>query len=271
MNKAVMVILSLVCLGIYLFVSAPEKLEKSDQLSSDKRLSVDHLFEAVNAIGAHARHIYTSEIVMKGKKVGLKFGEDWVEKNVHQGPLPALFLRELSSELEKRYLPLGLYLGSDNPINVSNLFKGEALVNYRTVLETRQPYITNLEGYGSIAMFPDLASAKGCVTCHNEHPDSPKTDWKLNDVMGATTWTWPTETVSQSEINTAVNITLEALESAYTNYLKKTETFAEQPSIGEKWPSSGYYVLPSQDTYIDSVMDAAAKDVLTVMLQAEGI
>jgi len=30
----------------------------------------------------------------------------------------------------------------------------------------------------------DLASAPSCVHCHNAHPDSPKRDFKLNDVMG---------------------------------------------------------------------------------------
>ena len=24
----------------------------------------------------------------------------------------------------------------------------------------------------------------GCVSCHNTHPDSPKTNWKLGDVRG---------------------------------------------------------------------------------------
>ena len=31
---------------------------------------------------------------------------------------------------------------------------------------------------------PDVAVAPVCVSCHNEHPDSPKTDFELGDVMG---------------------------------------------------------------------------------------
>jgi methyl-accepting chemotaxis protein len=30
----------------------------------------------------------------------------------------------------------------------------------------------------------DKMVAKGCVTCHNAHPDTPKNDWKLDDVRG---------------------------------------------------------------------------------------
>lgn len=32
-----------------------------------------------------------------------------------------------------------------------------------------------IEGVGVVGMFPDFASAGPCVSCHNEHDDSPKT------------------------------------------------------------------------------------------------
>ena len=34
------------------------------------------------------------------------------------------------------------------------------------------------------AIYPDFGVAPVCVSCHNAHPDSPKTDFKLGDVMG---------------------------------------------------------------------------------------
>ena len=34
------------------------------------------------------------------------------------------------------------------------------------------------------AVYADVAIAEPCVTCHNGHKDSPKTDFKLGDVMG---------------------------------------------------------------------------------------
>jgi hypothetical protein len=34
------------------------------------------------------------------------------------------------------------------------------------------------------AVYADKAVSKACVSCHNEHRDSPRTDFKLNDVMG---------------------------------------------------------------------------------------
>lgn len=34
------------------------------------------------------------------------------------------------------------------------------------------------------AVYPDVAVAEACATCHNDHEDSPKTDFKVGDVMG---------------------------------------------------------------------------------------
>lgn len=34
------------------------------------------------------------------------------------------------------------------------------------------------------AVYADVAIADACVDCHNKHQDSPKTDFKLGDVMG---------------------------------------------------------------------------------------
>jgi hypothetical protein len=33
-------------------------------------------------------------------------------------------------------------------------------------------------------VYADIAVAPACVTCHNEHKDTPKNDFKIGDVMG---------------------------------------------------------------------------------------
>ncbi len=35
------------------------------------------------------------------------------------------------------------------------------------------------------AIYADHAVAQACIGCHNAHPQSPKHDFTLNDVMGA--------------------------------------------------------------------------------------
>ena len=34
------------------------------------------------------------------------------------------------------------------------------------------------------AVYPDVAISPACVSCHNGHKDSPRTDFKQGDVMG---------------------------------------------------------------------------------------
>jgi adenylate cyclase len=259
----------IICLSIYLFVSAPEKLPSETRLTSSEHIDVKTLFDTANGMNSVARRIFTSEIVGAGKKVGLEFGEDWKEEHVDKGPLPALFLRELSAELEKRPEPLGLYLGSDEPINPSNLFKDQTAEDYKKVLSTRSSVYSNLEGYGSIAMFPDFASAAGCVTCHNEHPDAPKRDWELHDIMGATTWTWPSDATTSEEVIEILNVEISALGSAYQKYLDKSAKFAKPPAIGDDWPSSGKYVLPSKQIFLNKVLEEAALVTLSAILKAD--
>ena len=34
------------------------------------------------------------------------------------------------------------------------------------------------------AVYADRAISQACIGCHNAHPDSPKRDFKQNDIMG---------------------------------------------------------------------------------------
>ncbi len=43
------------------------------------------------------------------------------------------------------------------------------------------------------AVYPDIAVAEACVTCHNEHADTPKTDFEIGDVMGGVVIRIPVE------------------------------------------------------------------------------
>ncbi|MGB1141196.1 MAG: c-type heme family protein, partial [Halioglobus sp.] len=34
------------------------------------------------------------------------------------------------------------------------------------------------------AVYPDVAVAEACTSCHNDHKDTPRSDFKIGDVMG---------------------------------------------------------------------------------------
>ena len=49
-----------------------------------------------------------------------------------------------------------------------------------------QPFyrFENFQGRQSLRYAVADRMEAGCVSCHNSHPDSPKTDWKVGDVRG---------------------------------------------------------------------------------------
>lgn len=248
------------CLGIYLFVSAPAPLPEGDaRMQAGCLRPVGRLFDSVNAINQAARDVYTRDIVGPGLKLGLKFDEDWQQPGVEAGPLPALFLRLTAAKLEAMPIRLGLYLGSDAPINKSNLFDAGQLQQFITLKDSRQPVFAEQEGYGQIAMYPDIAAAAPCVSCHNDHRDSPKVDWKLNDVMGATTWIYPDEQVASDHYIAAVEATYQAVALAYGDYLAKVQRFATPLQPGTDWPvvDQGRVVVPDMDTFMQRVRQTA--------------
>jgi len=250
----VFALLSLV-LVVYLWVSAPPPLPLAEA-RADEELTVRQLLEVCAAENAAVRALYTKEIVGAGKAVGLAFDERWRDDDVEAGPLPALFLRETARSLEKSPIRLGLFLGSDHPISKANLFTGlqaESFAQMRLDAAPKHFFVEDTGLYS--AMFPDLAVADACVDCHNEHPETTKRDWKLNDVMGATTWTYPKGSVSLAEALDVLEALRNSFREAYDRYLDEAETFSSPPSIGESWPSQGYY-LPNTETFM---REAAAR------------
>jgi hypothetical protein len=116
-------------------------------------------------------------------------------------------------------------------------------------------------------MFPDVAVAPGCVSCHNEHPRSPKTDWKLNDIMGATTWCYPKDKVTLEELLEIVGALRSGFAAGYDAYLAKTKTFGRPPEVGERWPREGYFV-PTREVFMREFERRASGNTVDRLLHA---
>ena len=258
----------IVLLGIYLFVTAPNKLPSQSSIISASKIPIEQAFRIIAQQQSIARSIYTSEIVGPGKRVGLKFGEHWKEDESEEGPLPALLLREAAANITKTNVPIALFLGSDFPIAPSNKFIGNQAKQFEVVKETRRPvFFKSLDTDTHIAMFPDFSKAQPCVSCHNNHPDSPKTDWTTKDVMGATTWAYPKAAVSPDELAAMIYSVRHSLKKAYGSYLEKVGNLHTPPEIGLSWPRDGFF-LPSTDAFMAEVDRRGAAEALNAVLEA---
>ena len=113
-------------------------------------------------------------------------------------------------------------------------------------------------------MFADPAVAQPCIGCHNNHEQSPKHDWQLNDVMGAATWMYPAAAVSLEDLLKAVMVLHQGIRDAYDAYLEKVKTYAHPPVIGELWPRDGYF-LPSTEVFMQAFLQRTAPHTLPVL------
>jgi hypothetical protein len=257
--------LVLAALVVYLFVSAPAPLPAAGRMAGPA-IPIERALTLCAAENAAVRQLYTADIVGAGKQVGLAFDESWRTLGVEAGPLPALFLRETAASLEKNPVRLGLFLGSDKPINTANLFTGEQAERFERLRQDREPqfFLTPDTGLYT-AMFPDLAMAEACVNCHNEHLESPKHDWQLGDVMGATTWTYPSPEVSLEEQMRMLAALRQGFRDAYAGYLDKAVSFTTPPEIGSRWPREGYS-LPSADEFLKEAERRTSPATLSALL-----
>jgi adenylate cyclase len=261
-------LLAFACLGIYLFATAPPPLPET--LATDAVIPVEEMFAVLEAENDAVRALWTKEIVAEGKKAGLKFDEHWRDPDLEAGPLPALFLRETAKSLEKNPLRLSLFLGSDFPINKANRFEGLQLEKFHILGQTQQPQSFYMADTGLYTgMFSDAAVADACVECHNKHEQTPKRDWRLHDVMGATTWMYPAATVSMSDLVKAVAALHRGFQEAYGAYIKKVQGFAVPPALGERWPSEGYF-LPGPEVFMRKVLERTAPHTVAALAGLSG-
>ena len=242
--------LLLILLIVYTFVTAPSQLADTRSSSTEAMIPIQLVLDTIAAENDTVRTLYTRSIVGAGLKAGLRFDEKWKDDDVQAGPLPALFLREAANSIEMNPVPIGLFLGSHQPIASSNRFSGVQSPYFAKILNHRRA--EHFYDQGSrrwTAMFPDFASVAACVNCHNEHPDSPKKDWVLNDVMGATTWSYPRKQVTSSEFMAILAAVRSGFRDAYRSYLEEIETFDEKPQVGSRWPGDGFAV-PDEETFM---------------------
>ncbi|MHA7774980.1 methyl-accepting chemotaxis protein [Roseibium sp. M-1] len=134
------------------------------------------------------RGYYTSNVVAKAKASGaLKPSID--HTNVSDAiPLPATMIHDLSKLLENNSTSIALYSAYPFPNRQTRKLDGfqqEAWDYLRKNPEATfsKEEIRNGKTVMRVAI-ADTMSAEGCVSCHNAHPQSPKTDWKLGEVRG---------------------------------------------------------------------------------------
>ena len=152
-------------------------------------LPVETVADYVHAVIEADREVYTRHVVERLQVKGVVVAsENWEEMNTLL--LPAQFLMESGRVMARKGIGMRYRLISLWPINKRNVASSEfERLGLGTILtHPTKPYTGFVKVGGARyfqAVYPDLAVTQACIGCHNAHPDSPKRDFKLNDVMGA--------------------------------------------------------------------------------------
>ena len=103
-------------------------------------------------------------------------------------PLPATMIHDLSAMMQgggttvRLYSPYPFPQRRDRP---SDQFAQDAWNYLQKSPDGVFARTETLQGRTTVRVaLADRMSAQACVACHNSHPQSPKTDWKLGDVRG---------------------------------------------------------------------------------------
>lgn len=152
-------------------------------------LSPETVADYIHAVVQSHRAFYTAHVVQLLEEQGIaSAGGEWsTQKNTI--PLPVQVVNETSQHLNTKFTGLRYQLISLWPINRKNNPRDhidrsglEALVS-----KPERPVTRTLKLGGQTyfhAIYPDLAVSQSCVACHNSHPNSPKKDYKVGDIMG---------------------------------------------------------------------------------------
>jgi len=152
-------------------------------------ISPQTMADSLHMVMASDRTVYTKLIVnrlVKEDKV-IKASEHW--KDDKALVLPAQMFRYGAEMVAEKGGNFSYSLISEWPINSQNNAKTEIeKVGLKYIAANPGKNYYSEEKLGDkkyfTAIYADTGVAPACVSCHNKHKDSPRTDFKLGEVMG---------------------------------------------------------------------------------------
>lgn len=180
----VLLILSLIGLPFVMINSLASATVKQMELQADE----------ISTLATGIRSYYADNVVSRLQQAGGKavFSENY--RDIHGGiPIPATLSIELGALFDSAhsdgridYAFLSDYPFAKRDVPPLDSFEKKAIKSLREdpsqlrIVSLERPLFAN----ASYRLATPVFMRQACVTCHNQHPDSPKRDWKVGDVRG---------------------------------------------------------------------------------------
>jgi hypothetical protein len=153
------------------------------------QVSYKDMADALHAVMESDRTVYTRLVVnrLQNEEKVIKASEHF--KDDKALPLPAQMFRFGSEMVAEKKAGFSYSLLSMWPINKQNAAKTAAeKEGLEAVAKDSSKAFYKEETLGKVkyytAVYADRAVSPACVSCHNEHKDTPKKDFKLGQTMG---------------------------------------------------------------------------------------
>jgi len=229
-------ILGVSLVGLIIYIS---NASLSNTINASKQNAVSIIDQYKTLRGYYVKSIIKK---VKANETGLKISYD--HKKMKDGiPLPATLIHDMSELLSKKSgenVKLKLYSEYPFPNRANRKldeFGKQAMAFFKN--DPDSPFVKQekYEGMDVVRVaVADKMIAKACVNCHNSRHDTPKNDWKLNDVRGVLEVISPVShqlANNSSMLNKVIGITLFAVVLVvlmvvgiwfFMKSMKKTET-----------------------------------------------
>ncbi len=153
---------------------------------------------------AEFRTLYTSEVVKAAKQYGLEVSHDYATKE-NSIPLPATLTMLLGKKLGKHASGSKFMLYSPYPFpwrQENGGLRDQYMEEAWQFLSQNpdKPFYRFVERDGHKSLRYAIADLMrpSCVQCHNNHPDTPKNDWKAGNLRGILEIDLPLEELNES-------------------------------------------------------------------------
>jgi class 3 adenylate cyclase len=184
---AVLVVVALAALPVAIWM---DLRNLSDQNLLRQATSLNKIVTSVRSY--YAKNVIARVLSAEGNTLPL---HNYLEVN-GAIPIPATLSLELGEEISATEDGVGYRFVSDytfenRPPHKLTAFEIEALSKFRSD-NLDDPFLVASMGNlwdRNITLATPVVMAGGCVNCHNSHPESQKTDWKVGDIRGLQTVT----------------------------------------------------------------------------------
>ncbi len=198
-QNIILVLTLLFCIGIGVALANMSRL--SNNLIQSQALQNATLYAQALQ---EARTLYSSEVVRRAISTEqIIASHDYLNQEAAI-PLPATFLIELGERIRKTNPGMSVRLYSEYPFpwrKETGGARDEFELKALQVLQENpnQLYYETVNNQGKVSFRYAQADIlkPSCVECHNTHPNTPKTDWKVGDMRGILEITQPLDAITQ--------------------------------------------------------------------------